>query len=54
MLSALRVEIAHFTFLGYETGVIPCFDTTLFTLLCDHFFKLLLTNIFHHYFHKKS
>ena len=38
MLSALRDEIAHFTFLGFEAGVIPCFDTTLFTLLCDHFF----------------
>ena len=43
MLSALRDEIAHFTFLGYEAGVIPCFDTTLFTLLCDHFF-LIVTN----------
>ena len=37
MLSALRDEIAHFMVLGFEDGVVPCFDTTLFTLLYDHF-----------------
>ena len=38
MLSALRDEIARFTFFtGFEDGVIPFFDTTFFTLLCDHF-----------------